>query len=100
MTDKKVIWSENSLNDLENIHNLLSQNSDQAAKKTIASLLNRVGQLEAFPKSGPIEQSLSHKKKKHRYLVEGNNKIVYRLEKQNIFIVRVFDARQNPEKLK
>ncbi len=99
MADFKVVWSDRSLIDLKSAYNFLSENSTQAATKTVQSILDRVAQLESFPKSGPIEQSLKRQKKEHRYLVEGNHKIVYRLEKRRILIVRVFDARQHPRKL-
>ncbi len=49
-----------------------------------------------FPLSGSEEPLMAD----HRYLVEGNYKIIYRVETKTVFIVRVFDARQAPEKLK
>ncbi len=99
MVDYKVIWSARSLKDLERAHDLLVEKSLQAANKTVETVLERVDQLEQFPESGPIEQSLSHRKKEHRYLVSDHHKIIYRIEKKSILIVRVFDTRQHSEKL-
>lgn len=100
MAEYKVIWSVRSLKDLDKAHDLLSEDSLSSANRTVETVLERVGQLEKFPKSGPVEQSLAHRKKEHRYLVSGHHKIIYRIEKQKVFIIRVFDTRQNPEKLK
>ncbi|NQZ76139.1 MAG: type II toxin-antitoxin system RelE/ParE family toxin [Ekhidna sp.] len=100
MIDNKVIWSARSLKDLERAHGLLAEKSSQAANQMIGTVLERVEQLEQFPESGAIELSLSQRKKSHRYLVSGHHKIIYRIEKKSILIVRVFDTRQDPEKLK
>ena len=100
MDDRKVIWSARSLKDLDRAHDLLIEHSVKAANQTSETILERVGQLQQFPESGPVELSLAHRKKEHRYLVSGHHKIVYRTEKQQILVVRVFDTRQKPGKLK
>ena len=100
MADHKVIWSVRSLRDLDKAHDLLSEDSLPSANRTVETVLERVDQLEQFSKSGPVEPSLAHRKKEHRYLVCGHYKIIYRIEKQKVFIIRVFDTRQNPKKLK
>jgi len=100
MDNHKVVWSARSLKDLDRAHDLLIEKSLKAANQTVESVLERVTQLEQFPESGAVEPSLSHRKKEHRYLVSGHHKIIYRIEKQTVFIVRVFDTRQNPQKLK
>jgi len=35
----------------------------------------------------------------HRYLVEGNYKIIYKRVKEGVLITDVFDARQDPRKI-
>ncbi len=100
MDDHKVIWSTRSLKDLDQAHDLLAEHSLQAANRTVETILERATQLEQFPESGPVEPSLAHRKKEHRYLVSGHHKIIYRIEKQKILIIRVFDTRQYPRKLR
>ncbi len=100
MPDYKVIWSARSLKDLDKAHDFLGEFSTQTANQTITDILSRAEQLHQFPESGPIELSLAHRKKEHRYLISGHHKIIYRVEKQSIFIIRVFDTRQHPKKLK
>lgn len=99
MGDHKVIWSARSLKDLDQAHDLLAEHSLQAANQVVETILERVIQLEQFPESGPVEPSLAHRKKEHRYLVSGHHKIVYRIKNRKILIIRVFDTRQHPGKL-
>jgi len=100
MDKHKLIWSVRSFSDLDRAHALLAKHSFEAANDTIDHIITRAAQLLEFPKSGPIEQSLLHRKKEHRYLVCGHHKLIYRIEKRTILIVRVFDTRQRPSKLK
>ncbi len=100
MADHKVIWSARSLRDLDKAHELLAEHSLEAANQAVDNILERSTQLEQFPESGPVEPSLAHRKKEHRYLVSGYHKIIYRIERQKILIIRVFDTRQYPKKLK
>ena len=48
----------------------------------------------------PAESQLKNRKKKYRYLLEGNYKIIYSVEGILATISSVFDCRQNPKKIK
>jgi plasmid stabilization system protein ParE len=98
----QVIWSSEALVDLEIIHDFLAEKSHLAAQRTIENLLDRTKQLEVFPESGAIQESIMNKRKEYRYLVEGNYKIVYSYQSKDqvVYIEIIFDTRYNPEKLK
>ncbi len=49
-------------------------------------------------KSGSIDQVFSHLKHTYRKLNHHHCKITYRVGKSKIYIVRVFDTRQDPKK--
>ena len=51
------------------------------------------------PLSGQIEVNLQKLGEDHRYLVEGNYKIIYKKVKEGILITDVFDTRQDPVKI-
>ncbi len=51
-------------------------------------------------KIGAIDESFSHLKNEYRKLINHHCKIIYREGKTNIYIVRIFDSRQNPKKNK
>lgn len=53
-----------------------------------------------FDQLGKVDETFAHLKYSYRKLVKGNIKITYRLGKTKIYIVRVFDTRQNPNKNK
>ena len=81
MKKVQVIWTDESLNDLEVIYDFIAEQSSKSAKKVIQSILSRTRQLEAFPQSGSPQQETDLKiKREYRYLVEGNYKIIYSLD--------------------
>ncbi len=55
--------------------------------------------LKEFPKMGQIEENLESLGLGHRYLIEGNYKIIYRIQGKIISITDIFDTRQDPEKM-
>ncbi len=93
-----VIWSEVALKDFETIYFFIAQNSIQAANTIIDDLYNKTRQLsvKGFAESGQIDEINA----KYRRLIEGNYKILYSINKNQIIIHGVFDCRQNPKKLK
>lgn len=68
--------------------------------QTITQLLDKADSLEKQPYKGQYETYLEHLGKGHRRLVEGNHKIIYRIEGQSIYITDFFDTRQDSEKMK
>src|SRR6266446_1534510 len=49
---------------------------------------------------GQREPYLDHLKREYRRIIVNNYKIIYFIGKTGIYINRVFDARQNPKKMK
>lgn len=70
----------------------------------IYKIFNRIQILESsdidLHKIGAIDESFSKLKRTYRKLILDYYKITYREGKTKIFIVRVFDTRQNPKKNK
>jgi plasmid stabilization system protein ParE len=98
MADYKVFWTITAIYDLEEIYDFLSAKSVEVAEKQIDNILKREEQLKYQPTSGPV-QDLQSIKEEYRYLIEGNYKIIYHIQKNIIYIDTVFDTRQDPEKL-
>jgi len=96
MSKYKIIWSDKSFYDLEDTYGISAKESVE----TVESIINRADQLIEFPKSGAREPRLYDKLKEYRYLVEGNHKIIYRIEGLKVLIVRIFDTRQSPDKMR
>ena len=93
----RVIWTSEAVFDLEVIFDFLADKSPSAAERITKRILERTRQLEEFPESGAIQETIALERE-YRYLVEGNYKIIYRNEylERTIFVEVVFDARQNP----
>ena len=97
----KVVWSTWALERLDEIHTYLEKEaSERIADRTIGRILEAVKLLEQFPHGGQVEPWLEHKGLRHRRAVIGQYKVVYRLHRMEIRITDVFDARQDPGKMK
>lgn len=66
-------------------------------RKIRALLIQKALLLAKFPLMGSEEQLLKELNLGHRYIVEGNYKIVYRIEGKIIYITDMFDTRRSPE---
>ena len=71
----------------------------RTARKITNEITERTRILAQNPQAGPVEELLKERRKEHRYLIEGNYKIIYRIDPEVIWVVAVFDCRQNPEKI-
>ena len=63
-------------------------------------ILAKADKLLENPYIGQQEEYLEHMGLSHRRIIEGNYKIVYRIEGEAIVITDIFDSRQDPEKMK
>lgn len=99
----KIIWSERSLRDLDQILNFYSNlASFEVAQKIVTHLVEKAQILVSYPEIGNVESFNNPQPFEYRYLVEGNHKLIYRvsLDENYILIARAFDTRRNPKKKK
>lgn len=83
----KIVWTELALEDLKIIHDYIAQDSTSYASRFIEKLLARVKQLETFPRSGKNVPEFGIEN--IRELIEGNYRIVYRVNSEVVYIIRV-----------
>ena len=98
----RVFWTDRALNQLEDIFDYYKlKRSLSAARKVVTSIVDKTVLLEKTPWLGQSEELLKARKNDHRYLVEGNYKIIYWVEneRKQINIASIFDCRQNPTKM-
>lgn len=86
----KVIWTEYAIEDLRLIHEYISKDQRRYADRFIEKLLERVDQLEAFPKSGRVVPEFNTVSV--RELIEGNYRVVYKITSSQVAIIRVHHA--------
>jgi plasmid stabilization system protein ParE len=73
---------------------------EKIANKIKKSIFTATKPIIRQPFIGAVEENLTDLKEDHRYLGEGNYKIIYRLIDNEIYITDIFDCRQNPTKMK
>ena len=86
----KLIWTEFAVEDLRLIHEYISRDSKRYADRFIEKLINRIDQLESFPKSGRVVPEFNLES--IRELIEGNYRIIYKISTSEVAIIRVHHA--------
>jgi len=85
---------------LQDIHDYYKYKvSVRIANKIKTGILEKLRYLQQHPLSGQEEENLRELGLEHRRMVQGNYKIVYRIEKNTIYVTDIFDSRQDPAKI-
>lgn len=96
----KIIWTDFATNSLFEIYKYYREAaSENVAQRIRIKIFHATRQLIKHPLSGQIETNLKKQGEDHRYLIEGNYKIIYKRVKEGILITDVFDTRQDPVKI-
>ena len=96
-----IIWTHEALEETKLIYQYYKLKvSVRLAKNIKSKIFSSVKNLQKQVRKGQIEELLLHKKGEYRYLITGNYKVIYKITEKAIYIMTVFDCRQNPEKLK
>jgi plasmid stabilization system protein ParE len=99
----RIVYSDQSFESLEESIQFLLEFQKVPLQKVLEirnQLLDKADSLTTNPLIGQYEEYLEHLEKGHRRLVEGNFKIIYRIEGEYVYITDFFDTRQAPEKMK
>lgn len=72
---------------------------EEKATDILNSILEKAASLTTFPSRGCLEENLKDTSFEYRYLLQGNCKIIYRIENDTVYITDFFDIRQDPSKL-
>lgn len=83
----EVIWSPQSLQDVDSIAAFIAKDSDQYASLFVLDVLQAVDRLSDFPESGRIVPEI--KDPSIREIIFGNYRVIYRLGKRSVEIVTV-----------
>ncbi|TDQ16338.1 plasmid stabilization system protein ParE [Algoriphagus boseongensis] len=83
----EIFWSDLAVNDLKSIHSFIQVDSKFYADRQIQKIIKRVDQLVNFPDSGRIVPEFSISQ--IRELIEGNYRIVYFVDLNSAYILRV-----------
>ncbi|WP_296623075.1 type II toxin-antitoxin system RelE/ParE family toxin [Marivirga sp.] len=73
---------------------------EHIAIKIINKILDRAYTLKTFSNRGRIVDELILLNQNHRYLIEGNYKIIYKQKDNIVFVTDVFEMSKDPAKIK
>jgi plasmid stabilization system protein ParE len=95
---KKIIWSPQSESDLLQIIDYLNENWEgKVAIKFIDIIDEIINQISLNPRQFPVIQK---RKKIRKCVITKHNSLYYRERKEFVDILRIYDHRQDPHKLK
>jgi plasmid stabilization system protein ParE len=95
---KKITWSPLSVNDFEIVLEYLHENwNEQVVMKYITEIESLLSNISKQPNLFPL---VNKKLKVRKCVITKHNTLYYRIKENNIEIIRIFDTRQNPKKLK
>jgi toxin ParE1/3/4 len=96
----KILWTDFASGTLAEIYKYYKEVAgENVAQKIITDIFATTRQLGKHPYAGQLEETLKRLEEGHRYLVNGNYKIVYKVLNESILITDVFDTRQDPLKI-
>jgi len=73
--------------------------SIKVASKIKKDIISAIKNIAVNPLMFQIEDDLTELGKQHRRKVDGNYKIIYRIENEIIYVTDIFDARRNPDNM-
>ncbi len=88
----KIIWSPLAINRTAEIVEYISKDKPTIAQNWVEKIFEKVNLLKSSPELGRIVPET--KRKDVRKLLSGNYRIIYRIEKTNIFILSIRHGKQ------
>ena len=95
---KKIIWSPLAEQDLYEITNFLFENWNAKTANQFISLVDHL--VEHISKNHKLFPEINPELKVRKCVITKHNSIFYRFSSTGMEILRIFDTRQDPEKLK
>jgi toxin ParE1/3/4 len=84
---EEIIWSDIAKQDLQEIYDYISEDSELYALRLIDKIIERIEVLKKMPKSGKVV--LEFESENIRELIEGNYRIIYFIGSEKIEIARI-----------
>lgn len=84
----QIVWTDEALAWLREIHDYISADSPDAAKRVVAGIIDRAEQLAEFPELG--QQLLLRQSRDTRVLLYGHYRIAYRVSNDRVEILGVY----------
>jgi toxin ParE1/3/4 len=96
----KLVLTDPAKMRLKAIHDYYKENvSLKIADKIKSGIISKLKHIQEFPYAGQEEGYLKKMGLGHRRMVEGNYKIIYRINDETIYITDIFDSRRDTSKM-
>jgi toxin ParE1/3/4 len=92
----EVIWTRQSVNQLNKYADYIAQDNVLAAEKWVLSILGKTDQLSELPKSGRVVPEYSDPSL--REIIEGDYRLIYRIKDEKVYVQSVRHTRQELRK--
>jgi toxin ParE1/3/4 len=93
-----VVWSSTALLDLSAIFEYHRRRDPAAARALVRRLHDAAERVAAHPDSGPLATDLEPPDR-YRHMVVRPYRLIYRVDTNRVLMLRVWDARRNPDDL-
>ncbi|MNK24455.1 Plasmid stabilization system protein [compost metagenome] len=93
----KVLWRKKASQNLEAIYEYILKESPQNAHMVFNKIYDLANSLIVFPEKYPVEPILNNPQV--RFAVVWSFKIIYTTQNDSVYIMRVFNTKQNPKKI-
>lgn len=94
----KIKWSLEAVQNLDSIIAYLEENwTHKEISKFITKFEKQLSIISTFPFAYPISKK---KKNVHRCVMSKNITVYYTIREETVFLLSIFDSRQDPKKLK
>ncbi|QOR60959.1 type II toxin-antitoxin system RelE/ParE family toxin [Sulfurovum sp. ST-21] len=96
----KIQWTSNAKEDLLNIVDYIKKDNKNAARKVYGQIREKAQSSNLFPLQGRIVPELQKEGITiYRELIVQPWRIMYKIENDTVYIMAIFDSRQNVEEL-
>ena len=93
-----IRWTEAATRDLEQAHEYLLERNPRAAAELFTDVFTAVSGLSRFPEKGAVARGLGLDVEVRRLVVR-KQLVFYTVGDEAVFVLRVWDARRDPEEL-
>lgn len=84
----------------ERLRKIYCRYPEDVADRIVENILQRANSLSKLSNRGRIVEELRSLNQGHRYILEGNYKIIYLQESGIVFVTDVFDMSQDPQSIR
>lgn len=94
----KILWTETAKKDLHEIIEYISYENIDIARKQYLKIKGNSEKLTAFPEQGRIIPELANENiNKYREIIISPWRLMYKIEKNMVYVLAVIDGRRNIE---